>query len=262
MVGSNGAFNRLVVSNGATVRDNSSELGLNVSASNNVAVETGSGSVWSASGFSLGFNGAGNQLIVSNGGVLRANSSSAGISSTSSNNLAIVTGSGSLWTNAAGIQFGFGGAGNQLIVSDGGVLHSSPGFLGSGAAASSNVALVTGSGSLWTNTSELYVGHSGAGNRLMVSAGGTVRDGHGFIGASTSAPSFRSITVSGTNVIIRGTNGSPNAPFAVLTATNVATPSSNWVSLVTNQFDSGGEFSFTNPVAPGDRQRYFRIRTP
>jgi T5SS/PEP-CTERM-associated repeat protein len=69
MVGSNGSLNRLVVSNGATVRDNNGYLGLNASASNNIAVVTGPGSLWhNTNGFSLGFNGPGNQIVVSNGG--------------------------------------------------------------------------------------------------------------------------------------------------------------------------------------------------
>src|SRR5439155_25154945 len=79
---------------------------------------------------------------------------------------------------------------------------------------------------------------------------------------SVPQPGFSSITVSGTNVVISGTNGSVGANYTVLTATNVALPSSNWVSIVTNQFGAGGGFSFTNPIAPGDRQRFFRIRTP
>jgi hypothetical protein len=75
-------------------------------------------------------------------------------------------------------------------------------------------------------------------------------------------PKFTSITLSGTNVIITGSNGPPNAPYAVLTATNISIPLSNWVSIVTNNFGSGGEFSFTNGISPGEPQRYFRIRTP
>ena len=63
-------------------------------------------------------------------------------------------------------------------------------------------------------------------------------------------------------MIFTGTGGTPNAPYAVLTATNVALPLSNWVSIATNLFDSGGNFSFTNPITPGEPQRYFRIRTP
>jgi hypothetical protein len=75
-------------------------------------------------------------------------------------------------------------------------------------------------------------------------------------------PKFESISISGTNLIFTGTNGTAGANYAVLTATNVASPLSNWLSLITNQFGAGGGFSFTNSIAPGEPQRYFRIRTP
>jgi len=75
-------------------------------------------------------------------------------------------------------------------------------------------------------------------------------------------PSFASVTWSGTNVIVTGTNGEPNALYDVLTSTNVALPLTNWLSLLTNQFNASGAFSFTNPIAPGEPQRYFQIRTP
>ncbi len=75
-------------------------------------------------------------------------------------------------------------------------------------------------------------------------------------------PGFASISRSGTNLIFTGTGGTPNAPYAVLTSTNVALPLSNWVSIATNQFDSGGSFSFTNGIAPGEPKRFYRIRVP
>jgi T5SS/PEP-CTERM-associated repeat protein len=77
-----------------------------------------------------------------------------------------------------------------------------------------------------------------------------------------SQPAFTSITLSGTNIVIAGTNGPAGANYSVLTATNVALPLSNWVSIATNQFDSSGNFSFTRTIVPGERQRYFRIRIP
>lgn len=40
------------------------------------------------------------------------------------------------------------------------------------------------------------------------------------------------------------------------------TPLGNWVSVGTSHFDSSGNFSFINPIAPGELQRYSRIRTP
>ena len=77
-----------------------------------------------------------------------------------------------------------------------------------------------------------------------------------------TAPQFVGIQLSGTNVVVVGTNGTPGANYVVLTATNVALPASSWLSLLTNQFGAGGGFVFTNAIAPGEPQRYFRIRSP
>jgi hypothetical protein len=62
--------------------------------------------------------------------------------------------------------------------------------------------------------------------------------------------------------IIRGQSKRGIEALMKAKAPNVALPSSNWVSLLTNQFGAGGGFSFTNGIAPGELQRYFRIRTP
>jgi T5SS/PEP-CTERM-associated repeat protein len=132
-VGSNGSASRLVVSNGAFARSHNGYLGPYLSSSNNLAVVTGSGSVWSnANVFYIGFNGAGNQLVVSNGGVLRDNSSNVGVNSSSSNNVAVVTGAGSAWSNANVFFLGFNGRGNQVAVSNGGLLQSTSGYIGGG----------------------------------------------------------------------------------------------------------------------------------
>jgi hypothetical protein len=77
-----------------------------------------------------------------------------------------------------------------------------------------------------------------------------------------ASPKFAVITASGTNVIVSGTGGIPNAPYAVLTSTNVALPLINWTSIATNQFGPLGEFSFTNGIVAGTPQRYFRLRSP
>jgi hypothetical protein len=80
------------------------------------------------------------------------------------------------------------------------------------------------------------------------------------VGVSVSK--FASITLAGTNLILIGTNGTPGANYAVVTATNVALPLSNWMSILTNQFGAGGGFSFTNGISPAEPRRFFRIRTP
>jgi hypothetical protein len=74
-------------------------------------------------------------------------------------------------------------------------------------------------------------------------------------------PKFSSISLSGTNVIFSGTGGIPNSPYAVLTATNVVLPLGSWASIATNQFDASGNFSFTNGIALGIPQSFYRIFT-
>lgn len=198
-VGSNGSCNRLVVSNGALMRSANGYLGTYLPASNNVALITGVGSTWSNNNvFYLGFNGAGNQLIVSNGGVLRAAGSMAGVNGTSSNNLAIVTGAGSLWSNAGVLQFGYTGSGCQLVISNAGLVRSSLGLFGGGVSASNTAVTVTGSGSLWANTTDFYVGQSSVGNQLFVSNGGAVWNGNGYVGANfTGSNNLAMITGAG-----------------------------------------------------------------
>src|SRR5262249_15376592 len=75
-------------------------------------------------------------------------------------------------------------------------------------------------------------------------------------------PGFSNVRLSGTNLVFTGTNGTAGASYAVLAATNVTLPSSNWLSITTNQFRAGGAFSFTNPISSGDPKRFFRLRTP
>ena len=65
-----------------------------------------------------------------------------------------------------------------------------------------------------------------------------------------------------TNVVLSGTNGPPNAPYVVLASTNVTLPLSNWGSIATNQFNTGGGFTFTNTISPAFRQRFSQLRVP
>src|SRR6185369_11924950 len=63
---------------------------------------------------------------------------------------------------------------------------------------------------------------------------------------SSAGVQFSSITLSGTNVIFNGSGGPSNATYWVLASTNVALPLANWTRILTNQFNAGGSFTFTN----------------
>lgn len=69
-VGNTGPFNTLIVTNGGQLFVTSvGYIGNGTGASNNTAIVTGSGSVWSNNNFAVGFSGAANQFIIRNGGV-------------------------------------------------------------------------------------------------------------------------------------------------------------------------------------------------
>jgi pectate lyase len=65
--------------------------------------------------------------------------------------------------------------------------------------------------------------------------------------------------VSAGNVVLRGTNGTADGSYQVLSATNLALSPEQWLPLATNTFDAQGNFDCTNPVASTE-QSYFRLR--
>jgi T5SS/PEP-CTERM-associated repeat protein len=109
------------VSNGALLANNGSGayVGFTDRTSNNVALVTGAGSIWSNTfQLSVGGSGVGNQLIVSNGGLVLSGDGSLGGSG--DNNQTLITGSGSHWANQTDFYMASSGAGNRLRIENGG----------------------------------------------------------------------------------------------------------------------------------------------
>ncbi len=73
---------------------------------------------------------------------------------------------------------------------------------------------------------------------------------------------FTNVFVAGTSLVTAGADGVPNEPYTVLSSTNIALPLTNWTPILTNQFDSAGNFSFTNGISPAVPQRFYRLRLP
>jgi len=188
-VGNDGSRNQLVVSNGGTVINAAGFIGVNATANNNVAVVTGTNSLWTNSGsLYVGYFGSGNQLVVSNGGVVaNGGDGSLGNQSGANFNTALVTGTGSLWTNSGVLIVGSSGSGNQLTVSNGARVANSGAIVGFNSSASNNVVVVTGTNSVWANSGGLNVGIAGSGNQLVVSNGGVAANGDGLIGVNSGA---------------------------------------------------------------------------
>ena len=179
IIGTNGSFTLLVITNGAMVTNSGGNfvIGYNVSAKTNRVVVTGAGSIWNngANGFAVGQNGSASELDILNGGVLQASGGSVGQNSASSNNLFLVSGLGSTCSNTAGLVVGNGCAHNTLIVTNGGEVSSGSGGIGENASGvSSNSVFITGPGSSW-NSGYFYLGYSAAGhNQVIINNGGTL----------------------------------------------------------------------------------------
>ncbi|HTS17781.1 MAG TPA: hypothetical protein VMP11_09430 [Verrucomicrobiae bacterium] len=234
-VGLSGAGNSLVISNQGKVVswDAGYSAGVLVSSSNNTILISDTGSVWEVSGSqNLGYWGAGNSLIVSNGGQfwnLNSDTSYVGYEISSSNNSLVVTGPGSVWSNNADLYVGTAVTGpglpvtmggdqvvvsgggklstgdgafllgnwrcdNSLVVSNGGQMMTGSAYVG-GDQSSNNVVLITGPGSFWT-AYNLQLALGAFHNSLIITNGGRMTTANPYGGALASvAGSGRSNTV-------------------------------------------------------------------
>jgi titin len=73
---------------------------------------------------------------------------------------------------------------------------------------------------------------------------------------------FKSLSVFGANLVLSGNGGSANVTYHVLGSANVALPLTNWIALLTNQFDASGNFIFTNTISPAIPIRFYRLSVP
>lgn len=80
--------------------------------------------------------------------------------------------------------------------------------------------------------------------------------------APPAVPAFKSLRIFKNALVISGSNGPTNGVYFVLATTNLAAPFADWLPIATNQFDILGNFSFTNPIVPGDPEEYFLLQMP
>jgi autotransporter-associated beta strand protein len=79
----------------------------------------------------------------------------------------------------------------------------------------------------------------------------------------TSAPFIQPALGTAPNgFVFAGTGGVANANFYLLGSTDLTVPASNWTRLLTNQFDSNGNFDFTNAPDTSSPQGFYRLQLP
>jgi hypothetical protein len=81
-------------------------------------------------------------------------------------------------------------------------------------------------------------------------------------GAPSSASFTGPFTVSGTNLTLMGTGGTPSGTYRVYAATNLATSITNWTQIGTGSFDTSGDFSFPAGIATNEAAQFFILEEP
>jgi PKD repeat protein len=113
----------------------------------------------------------------------------------------------------------------------------------------------------WTNI-QFTVTASGTNTLLQFG----FRDDNSFLGLDDvsvtppAAPIIASIHLSGTNLVLNGSNGLSGTPYYTLMSTNLIL----WIPIATNFFNVNGNYTITvtNAVNPTASQRFYRIELP
>jgi len=218
VVGSNTASDALQILNGGVLSNGFGVVGYETNASNNSALVSGTGSVWSNRNLLIvGYHGLANSLIISNGGRVIVNDTS--MVGFNLSNRVVVTGNGSLWYNGGSLSIGSSSSGNSLVISHGGQVKCGAvasfyyGIIGRDSGSSNNTVLVTDPNSIWTNSNGLYVGYQGSGNGLIVSNGGVVVGTWGIVGLWGGSSNYVLVTGVGSLWNGGGTNSIGTSGF-------------------------------------------------
>jgi hypothetical protein len=75
-------------------------------------------------------------------------------------------------------------------------------------------------------------------------------------------PTLANPRLSGGNLIVTGTGGTPNQGYTWLTTTNITTPYTNWTVSTTGTLDGSGSLSNSFPVNASQKTAFFRLRFP
>ncbi len=224
-------------------------------ANNTSGSGTGTAAVNINSGGTLGGTGTITGAVTNNaGGILLPGATGSG-TLTVSNYLTLASGSTSTFAVNGSTPANTSVAlGAPATVSYGGVLNIVPtGAFNVG----QTFTLFSGAGAANTGNFASIAGSPGAGLAFSFTNGVlSVVSG----GALPRAV-INSVTVSGGNLILHGTNGAALGTYSVLTNANLALPLSSWTTNSTGSFTAGGTFSISVPVST-QRQLFFSIKQP
>ncbi|MFA6564785.1 MAG: autotransporter-associated beta strand repeat-containing protein, partial [Verrucomicrobiia bacterium] len=230
LVGDDGSFNTMLILDGGTVSNaNYFEVGRVGTASNNLLVVSGEGSLLtnSSTGIIIGESGVGNMAIFTNGARgLTAGAVILGYGVGSHNNTLEIIGTNTVVSAVGEVQIGGGGTirnggptNNTLMILDGGALINANWVTaGRFSNASDNLLLVSGEGALLSNTvNGIIVGNFGRNNTAIITNSAHVVTLGRFILGYALSGNNNSLYVGGTGSVLNvashiqvGTNGTSN----------------------------------------------------
>ncbi|MBM3888015.1 MAG: hypothetical protein FJ388_02690 [Verrucomicrobia bacterium] len=146
MVGTNGPFNALIVTNAGVFNvTDDGIVGNSALANSNTAWVTGANSVWSNGGdLMIGMTGTFNRLLINNGGRTINGFGYVGYEADAADNAVVVTGAGSLWSNRNNLVVGRFGSGSELTITDDGAVSALNLYVGNQVGSSNNLVAVAG----------------------------------------------------------------------------------------------------------------------
>jgi hypothetical protein len=128
-----------------------------------------------------------------------------------------------------------------------------------------NGDITSGSTTNVLTISNAQTNNSGAYTVVITNIAGSVTSSNALLTVIVPSPSFGNIQaesgVSG-SFILSGAGGASNGTYYVLISTNLLLPLTNWTSIATNQFDSEGDFIFTNTAQTNVPQLFYLLQLP
>ena len=232
-VGNTNSYDSLLITNAGTLTVASGSAGLSVGSvsSNNTAIVTGTGSIWScSSNFYVGNYGKANALTIANGAkVFNTVNTYFGNNTGSDSNTILITGSGSSLSNAGSFNISLNGSKNTLtldnsgalytrdltlgdngngqdriILTNGGTLYSYSALSGQQQGATNQTIVISGTGSMWSNNTIFTLGDVSGNNSLTIERGGVLHNTNVFnIGTRIAvANSSNRVYVTGTGSLL------------------------------------------------------------
>ena len=120
---------------------------------------------------------------------------------------------------------------------------------------------ISGSTNYMLTISNAQMNDSGNYLLIITNYGGSVTSSNAVLTVIVPSPSFGNIIAAGGGgFILSGSGGGSNGIYYVLTSSNLLLPLTNWTPIATNQFDSEGNFIFTNTAQTNAPQEFYLLQ--